>query len=317
MAAKSPPESEEKLKQQISNGMMIESVSEMTPGYKEAVTTPLKVNADIELMSAPCLFEQAMNAPSLDARNAELSTIQDEVGHSYISLRLLRNLGEDVDEYLYERPPEQWRSAYAFEMPLDDFADQTVFHAFLDQAGLTLLEDIHDNTSYAPWKRALLKVEKEEQFHIRHGRTWFRRLANKNESTREKVQASVDWLFPMGLELFGFPDDLKTHTEQLDYGIKGKTNDELRQTWMGEVVPLCEEHDIDVPAHYDEETGQYELEFEFPVAFTDSEKQWHFDDPVSWDDVLERWRSGGPKRDEYVEMIQTGHLDDGIIGNAA
>lgn len=317
MAAKTPPDSEERLKRQIQNGRMIESVEEMTPGYKEAVTRPLIVNADIELMSAPALFEQAMNAPSLDARAAELSTIQDEVGHSYISLRLLRNLGVDTDELLYERPPEKWRTAYAFEMYLDDFAEQTVFHAFLDQAGLTLLSDIFEHTSYAPWKRGLLKVEKEEQFHIRHGRTWFRRLAGKNPSTKAKIQDAVDWLFPMGLELFGFPDDLKTHTEQLDYGIKAKTNDELRQDWMEEVVPLCEENDIDVPAHYDEAADEYVLEFDFPVAFSDEEKRWHFDDPVSWDDVLERWRAGGPARDEYIEMIRSGRVYDRVTGHGA
>lgn len=312
MAASSPPDSEEKLQRQLQNGRMIESIDEMTPGYKKALALPLKVNADIELMSAPCLFNQAMNAPSLDARNAEFSTIQDEVGHAYISLRLLRNLGVDINEYLYDRDPDEWSSAYAFEMYLDNFAEQSVFHAFLDRAGLTLLSDIFENTSYAPWKRGLLKVEKEEQFHIRHGETWFRRLANKNGTTHDKVQDAVDWLFPMGLELYGFPDDLKTHTNQLDYQIKGKTNDELRQDWMSHVVPLCEDHDIDVPAYYDETTDRYELEFEFPVAFSDEQKQWHFDDPVSWDTVLERWRSGGPARDEYVELIQTGEIYDGI-----
>lgn len=312
MAATTPPQSEEELKQQIQNGRMIESVEEMTPGYKEALKMPLLVNADIELMSAPCLFEQAMNAPSLDARGAELSTIQDEVGHSYISLRLLSNLGMDIDELIYEREPHKWRSAYAFEMFLDDFAEQTVFHAFLDEAGLTLLADIHENTSYAPWKRALLKVEKEEQFHIRHGRTWFRRLATKNENTKRKLQDAVDWLFPMGLELFGFPDDLKTHTEQFEYRIKGMTNDELRQAWMSEVVPLCEEYDVDVPAHYDEEADEYVLEFEFPVAFDKTEKVWDFDDPVSWDDVLKRWREGGPARDEFIGMIRSGDLYEGV-----
>lgn len=306
MATRTPPQSEEQLKRQIQNGRMIESVQEMTPGYKEAVKKPLLVNADIEIMSAPCLAEQAMNAPTLDARNAELSTIQDEVGHGYISYRLLRNLGEDIDELIYEREPDEWRSGYAFEMPLDNFADQTVFHAFGDQAGLTLLEDIHEETSYAPWKRALLKVEKEEQFHIRHGRTWFRRLTSKSESTKQKIQRATDWMFPLWLELFGLPDDLKTHTEQFEYKIKGKTNDELRQSWMDEIVPLCEENDIDVPAHYDEDAGEYVLEFDWPVAFTPEEKRWHHDDSVSWDDVLDRWREGGPKRDEYIDMIQSG-----------
>lgn len=312
MAATTPPQSEEELKRQVQNGRTIESVEEMTPGYKEALKMPLLVNADIELMSAPCLFRQAMNAPSMDTRNAELSTIQDEVGHSYISLRLLKNLGADIDELIYEREPQEWSSAYAFEIYLDNFAEQTVFHAFLDNAGLTLLSDIHEHTSYGPWKRALLKVEKEEQFHIRHGQTWFRRLATKNESTKQKLQEAVDLLFPMGLELFGFPDDLKTHTEQFEYRIKDKTNDELRQDWMADVVPLCEKHDIDVPAHYDESEDEYVLEFDWPVAHEPEEKQWYYDDPVSWDDVLDRWREGGPAQEEYVQMVQNGGLHEGF-----
>jgi ring-1,2-phenylacetyl-CoA epoxidase subunit PaaA len=306
MAATTPPDDEEKLKRQIQNGRMIESVDEMTEGYKEAVKMPLLVNADIELMSAPALFRQAVNAPSLDARNAELSTIQDEVGHAYISHRLLRNLGEDIDELIYEREPYEWRSGYAFEVYLDDFAEQTVFHAFGDQAGLTLLSDIHENTSYAPWKRALVKVEKEEQFHIRHGRTWFRRLASKSETTKQRLQEAAYWMFPLWLEVFGLPDDLKTHTEQFEYRIKGKTNDELRQDWLDEIVPLCEENDIDVPAHYDEAAEEYVLEFDWPVAYNVEEAKWHYDEPVSWDDVMDRWREGGPARDQFIEMIQGG-----------
>lgn len=304
MASTAPPQSEEELKQQIQNGRMIESVEEMTSGYKEALKKPLLVNADIELLSAPVLLKQAMNAPSLDARNAELSTIQDEVGHAYISHRLLRNLGEDTHEFIYERDPHEWRSGYAFELELQDFAEQTVFHAFGDQAGLNLLSDIHENTSYGPWKRALVKVEKEEQFHIRHGRTWFRRLASKSESTKQRLQEAAEWMFPFWLELFGLPDNLKTHTEQFEYKIKGKTNDELRQAWMDEIVPLCEENDIDVPAHYDGEAEEYVLEFDWPVAYDTEERRWRYDDPVSWDDVLDRWREGGPKRDEYIEQIQ-------------
>jgi ring-1,2-phenylacetyl-CoA epoxidase subunit PaaA len=285
---------------------MIESAQEMTPGYREAVKKPLLINADIELMSAPVLLEQAMHAPTLDARNAELSTIQDEVGHAYISHRLLRNLGEDIDSLIYDREPYEWRTGYAFEMSLDNFAEQTVFHAFLDQAGLTLLSDIHENTSYAPWKRALLKVEKEEQFHIRHGRTWFRRLAKKNPSTKAKLQDAVDWLFPMGLELFGLPDDRKTSTEQFEYRIKAMTNDELRQAWMDEIVPMCEDNDIDVPAYYDEGADEYALEFDWPVPFDPEAKEWHFDDSATWEEVLERWREGGPARDEHIRTIQGG-----------
>ena len=63
-------------------------------------------------------------------------------------------------------------------------------------------------------------------------------------------------MFILTLEWFGLPDDLKVHTEQLDYGFKGKSNDELRQTWMGEVVPFMDEIGIDVPAHFDAERDE-------------------------------------------------------------
>ena len=39
-------------------------------------------------------------------------------------------------------------------------------------------------------------------------------------------------MFPMTLEWFGLPDEMKRHTEQIEYGMKGSTNDQLRQTWL-------------------------------------------------------------------------------------
>ena len=60
-------------------------------------------------------------------------------------------------------------------------------------------------------------------------------------------------MFILTLEWFGLPDSLKQHSEQLDYGFKGKSNDQLRQAWMSEVVPFMEEIGIRVPAHFDAE----------------------------------------------------------------
>ena len=125
-----------------------------------------------------------------------------------------------------------------------------VANGFYDRAGFVLLSDIFQHTSYGPWKRALVKVDREETFHLRHGERWMRTLA-ADAATHDELQAAVDWMFLMTLEWFGLPDDLKRHKEQLDYGLKGKTNDELRQEWMSTAVPFCESIGIDVPAHYD------------------------------------------------------------------
>ena len=54
-------------------------------------------------------------------------------------------------------------------------------------------------------------------------------------------------MFILTLEWFGLPDELKQHSEQLDYGFKGKSNDELRQAWMAEVVPFMDEIGIRGP----------------------------------------------------------------------
>ncbi|MDY6764826.1 MAG: Phenylacetic acid catabolic protein, partial [Halobacteria archaeon] len=259
---------------------MIESEEEMTEGYKKALKIILTVSGDTELMSAPAYYKQSLNAPSLNARASCVGVIQDELGHGHIAYRLLEDLGVDREHLVYGREPHEFRNTYGFDQYIDNFAELVTAHGFWDRAGIVLLSDIHENTSYAPWKRALTKVNKEEQFHLRHGETWMRRLATKNEKTKEKLQEAVDWMFPISIEWFGLPDDLKKHDDQLEYRIKGKTNDELRQEWMSTAVPLCEELGIDVPAHYDEEKDEYVVEYDFPVAFDEENKEWKFDDPI-------------------------------------
>jgi ring-1,2-phenylacetyl-CoA epoxidase subunit PaaA len=90
--------------------------------------------------------------------------------------------------------------------------------------------------------------------------------------------------------------------------MKGSTNDELRQTRMSTAVPLCAEHDIDVPAHYDEASETWVVDAPFPCAFDEEEKRWDFDGgEISWEDVLARWKRRGPANEELVEQIQRGY----------
>ncbi len=291
---------------------MVESADEMTEGYRSALKTILTVSGDTELMSVPAYYEQSLNAPTMSARASCVSVLQDELGHGHIAYRLLEDLGEDREELVMGREPHEFRNTYGFDQPIEDFAELVTAHGFWDRAGIVLLGDVHENTSYAPWKRALRKVNKEEQFHLRHGETWMRRLAGKSESTRERLQAAVDWMFPIAVEWFGLPDEKKTHDDQLEYRIKGKTNDELRQEWLSHTVPFCEEIGVDAPAHHDEAADEYVLEYDLPVAYDPAAKEWQFDEPISWSDVLDRWRDRGPAIERYVEMIQSGPVNVGV-----
>lgn len=295
---------ESELKERIANGFVVESMDDMTPGYLSALKTQMLVQGDTELMSAPAYYMAAKDAPTISSRIAVSAVIQDELGHANIAYRLLEDLGEDKEQLVFGREPDEFKNPYGFDQALENWAEMAVANGLFDRAGIVLLSDVHENTSYGPLKRALVKVDKEEYFHLRHGESWMRRLSKAGGEVREMLQRAVDWMFPTGIEWFGLPDDLKRHSGQLEYRLKGKTNDQLRQTWMASIVPLCAEVGIRIPAHHDADSGRYEVEYELPCEFDPAQKRWLFDEPITWERVWDRWRGRGPMNERYVEMIQ-------------
>ena len=118
------------------------------------------------------------------------------------------------------------------------------------------------------------------------------------------MQQAVDWMFPLTVEWFGLPDHLKTHSGQLDYKMKGLSNDQLRQVWMDEVVPFCGSLGLRVPAHRNAADTAWELEYELPLFFDQDEKRWDFKQTITWDAVVKRWKARGPRNQAMVEEIQ-------------
>ncbi len=295
---------EEDLMARIADGFVVESEEDMTPGYKKALLTQLTVQGDTELISAPAYYLASRDAPSLNSRIAVTAIIHDELGHANIAYRIMEDLGVDKHWLLYGREPSEFKHPYGFDQPLENWAEMVVANGFFDRAGITLLSDVHEHTSYGPLKRALVKVDREEVLHLRHGESWMRRLAKAGGAAKVALQRAVDWMFPMTLEWFGLPDDRKRHGGQLSYRLKGKTNDQLRQTWMGVTVPLCDEIGIDVPAHLDAGSGDWVIDYPFPCQYDAAEKRWLFDEPLEWDQVFARWKARGPMNERYVEMVQ-------------
>jgi ring-1,2-phenylacetyl-CoA epoxidase subunit PaaA len=277
--------------------------------YIEGLKRTLIVSGDTELISAPAYLRAARDAPKINNYMSAVSIIQDELGHAHIAYRLLADLGVDTHALVYERAPTNFKHPYAFDVPLDSWVELVVANGFYDRAGFVLLSDIYEHTSYGPWKRALVKVDREETFHLQHGERWMKILAQEAE-TRAELQRAVDWMFLLTLEWFGLPDDLKRHSEQIEYGMKGLTNDQLRQVWMQTAVPLCHSLGLTVPAHHDEATDRYVIDCPFPMHFVADEKRWDLDrGQITWDDVLLRWRARGPANAELVGMIQRAYRD--------
>lgn len=301
------PISEEQLLQRLGYDKMVENVGQMSERYLEGIKRILTVSADTELASAPAYYRAAKAAPSINAMISAMGIIQDELGHAHIAYRIMEDLGIDKEALIYERQPNEFKYPYAFDVPLDTWVELVVANAFYDRAGFVLLGDVFKHTTFGPWKRALVKVDKEENFHLRHGETWMRKI-NQSAEGHAELQRALDWMFPLTVEWFGLPDSLKKHNEQIEFGFKGSTNDELRQIWMSTAIPLAQELGLDVPAHYDSAKGEYVLDFPFPSAFDSEAKHWLFDEgQISWDEVLKRWKARGPQNQEFVDMLQRGH----------
>lgn len=298
----------EELLEKIQKGFILEKKEDMNDEYYEALKQTLIIVADTELLSVPPLLTVYDQIPSLNLKITALAVMQDEIGHAHIAWRLLKDLGEDVESLMFKREPNEWKNPYAFDFKLDNWIEFGVFNAFFDRAGYTLLGDAFQHTSYGPWKRALVKVDKEELFHLRNGEVIMRN-AMKHPETAKQVQEAVDWMFLMALEFFGVADHLKKRSTQLEYSLKGKTNDELRQVWLSTAVPFCEKIGVKVPAHYDEETGKYVLDVPFPCKFDVENKKWLFDQPDTWDNVIKRFKARGPQNKEFVERVQRGYYE--------
>jgi ring-1,2-phenylacetyl-CoA epoxidase subunit PaaA len=299
--------SEDEVREHLAAGKLVEGLQHMSPDYLRGIRRILTVSADTELISAPAYLRAAQHAPALNNFGSAVSIIQDELAHAHIGYRLLGDLGVDMNRLIYEREPAAFKYPYAFDLPLDSWYELVLANALYDQAGFVLLSDVHRSSTFGPWKRALAKVDKEETFHLRHGRTWVKKLC-ADPDDKAQLQASLDWMFILTLEWFGLPDDRKRHGIQLEYGFKGMSNVELRQTWMGEVVPFFDEVGLDVPAHWDEDAQRWTIDCPFPARFDEDAKRWHLEDgPITWDEVMARWKARGPMNHDYVGRLQRGY----------
>ena len=285
-----PQRTDEEVKERIARGERIERIDEMSPGYLRALKRLMLVQADTELMSVLCYQPVANTAPTLDARISASAIVQDEAGHANIMFRLLEDLGEDKHHLVYGRDRHEYKNMHFFDYRLHNWAELAVANALFDRAGAVQLGDIGHTCSYGPWLRALKKIDVEERFHLRHGDIWMKRLAG-NERTQPILQAALDRLWPHGVEWFGPENRHSTHVQEIiDFGLRSKTNDELRYEWYDQVIPRVQKLGLELDAEPDESEPS----------------GWRIGYQPDWTEVLARFKARGPNLDEYLELLRSG-----------
>ena len=295
----------EQLKARLGRGELIERPEEMTDEYKHELKRMLLIAGDTEFRSVPMLHSYFRVGVPQRYVKPILAVAQDELGHAHIDYRVLEDLGEDIDALLYERDNADWVYPFFFDMPMESWHEIAVAEGLGEFAGGLLVRNVLHHCSYAPWRRALVKVDIEENFHVKFGQTLMTELAQTPEG-REGLQRTLDWMFPLLIEFFGPPAKSAGADVQIQYHLKGKGTDEMRQAYMHYAVPFCQSLGLKLPVHFDAPAKQYVLDFPFPCHFDVANKRWDFARPVEWRDIFARWKKRGPMADEHLKQIRQG-----------
>jgi ring-1,2-phenylacetyl-CoA epoxidase subunit PaaA len=119
---------------------------------------------------------------------------------------------------------------------------------------------------------------------------------------RKMIQDAITrWWWP-AMMMFGPHDSQSTNSEVLiRWGVKTKTNDELRNTFVNQLVPELHEMGLTVP--------------DPDLRYDEGSETW-FHGPIDWDEFWRVIRGDGPSNRERMEARRKAH-DDGAWVRAA
>ncbi|RQG87960.1 hypothetical protein EA462_13945 [Natrarchaeobius halalkaliphilus] len=205
------------------------------------------VLADTEFISAHRYSEWGMlGAPSIEEDIALSSVIQDELGHGRAAYKAAADLGEtSVDDLLYERSVDEWRSPTVLDSQLDNWAEIVASLAVLDYATVLVYENLQ-NSSVDELSGIAEKVLQEESQHIQHGHVWLGVFADESEGEypKEELQAALDSFVPQVAQWLGRNDG---NDVLLEAGVFERSNEQMREEFLSDISSLLESHGYDVP----------------------------------------------------------------------
>lgn len=226
--------------------MYAENDPEMPEEYRRFLVKLLKYghveqngNAEYRRLLARIAEAGFAHAPDQRTLLIEAEIVHQEVQHGHIVAELVRGLGEDpeMDERLKQ---------YLFYIPLESWVDLAWFHGIGDRVGLYVGVEWVGST-YEPLAKAAPTLEKEEHFHATTGLNYIRDIC-KTPDGRKAAQDGLHKWWPAVLDMFGKSDSASSET-YVKWGIKSKSNAELRRQYIEDTVPLLEALELDVPDH--------------------------------------------------------------------
>lgn len=227
-----------------------ETGEEIPPEMRKLIIRLMVVQADTEFASIQQHRPWLDSAPTLEDRWIEARIVADEARHGLQACRILRDFGEEgqeyIDELLLKREGEH--KLDAFNMKFDRWSDVGAFCCFVDRVGVYQLRAFQE-CSYGPLARAMPLMLSEEQLHLNFGASVLRRMAKdgpKYYGSREEAQESINKWYPRALDMFGHSNS-ETSKKAIELGLKRWTNEEARSRYMREITPMIDAMGLHLP----------------------------------------------------------------------
>lgn len=278
----------------IGQGEKIEPGDWMPAEYRRQLIRMISQHAHSEVVGMLPEGAWITRAPSLRRKMILLAKVQDEAGHGQYLYHAAETLGATREEMLAALHAGRAKYSNIFNYPTLNWADIGVIGYLVDFAAI-LNQTMLARSSYGPYARAMVRICAEENFHKKQGQDLVIRMAQGTPRQKAMVQDSINrWWWPT-LMMFGPPDSDSPNTPILQrWGIKTKTNDELRQTFIDEIVPELHALGLSLPdpdLHFDEATGKWVT------------------GPIDWDEFWRVIKGDGPCNKERMEARVSAHED--------
>ncbi|MEJ2265435.1 MAG: 1,2-phenylacetyl-CoA epoxidase subunit A [Anaerolineales bacterium] len=299
--SKSDDEKLREFEARIEGGEKIEPGDWMPKPYRHQLIRMISQHAHSEVVGMLPEGGWITRAPTLRRKMILLAKVQDEGGHGEYLYHAAETLGVSREEMLAALLDGEAKYSNIFNYPTLTWADIGVIGYLVDFAAI-LNQTMLARCSYGPYSRAMVRISAEESFHMKQGQDIVLRLAQGSAKQKAMLQDAINrWWWPT-LMMFGPHDSDSPNTPILvRWGIKTKTNDELRQDFINKIVPELHVLGLTIPdpdLHYDEATGNWII------------------GEIDWDEFWRVIRGHGPCNRERLEARSKAHEDGGWVREA-
>lgn len=286
----------------IAADQRIEPRDWMPDAYRRTLIRQISQHAHSEIIGMQPEGGWITRAPSLKRKAILLAKVQDEAGHGLYLYSAAQTLGITREEMTDQLISGKAKYSSIFNYPAPTWADMGAIGWLVDGAAICNQVPLC-RASYGPYGRAMVRICKEESFHQRQGFEILLTLMRGTAAQQRMAQDAVNrWYWP-SLMMFGPPDEASPNSAQsMAWKIKRFSNDDLRQRFIGMLVPQAEILGVTLP---DPE-----------LRWDEKAQRWHTGE-LDWDEFREVLAGRGPLNAERLRHRRDAHEDGAWVREAA